>query len=52
MRVVSFTIDSGIEIYLAHNKEKIAVVERFFRTLKMNIYRHMAAVSSIKNCEH
>ena len=37
--------DNGIEIYSALNKWKSVVAERFIRTLKNKIYKHMAAVS-------
>ena len=32
-----------IEIYLTHNKEKSVVAERFIRTLKSKIYKHMTS---------
>ena len=32
-------------MYSAHNEEKSVVVERFIRTLKNKIYKHMAAIS-------
>ena len=32
-------------MYSTHNKGKSVVAERFIRTLKNNIYKHMAAVS-------
>ena len=32
-------------MYSAHNEEKSVVAERFFRTLKNKIYKHMTAVS-------
>ena len=32
---------NGIEIYLTHNEGKSAVAERFIRTLKNKIYKHI-----------
>ena len=32
-------------MYLTHNEGKYVVAERFIRTLKIKIYKHMAAVS-------
>ena len=37
--------DNGIEIYSLHNKEKPVTTEKFIRTLKSKIYRHMTVVS-------
>ena len=37
----SWLHDNGIEIYLTHNEGKSAVAERFIRTLKNKIYKHM-----------
>ena len=37
--------DNNIEIYLTHNERKSVVAERFIRTLKNKIYKHMAAIS-------
>ena len=37
--------DNDIEIYSIHNKGKSVVVERFIRTLKKKIFKHMAAIS-------
>ena len=37
--------DNDIEIYSTHNEGKSVVAERFIRTLKNKIYKHMAAVS-------
>ena len=37
--------DNNIEIYSIHNKEKSAVAERFFRTLKNNTFKHMKDIS-------
>ena len=34
-----------LEMYSTHNEGKSVVAERFIRTLKNNIYKHMAAVS-------
>ena len=36
----SFLKNSDIEMYFTHNKEKAAVVERFIRTLKTEIYKY------------
>ena len=37
--------DNDIKIYLTFNEGKFVVVERFIRTLKNKIYKHMTAVS-------
>ena len=37
--------DNDIEMYSAHNKGKFVVVERFIRTLKNEIYKHMTTIS-------
>ena len=37
--------DNDIGMYSTHNEGKSAVAERFFRTLKNKIYKHMKAVS-------
>lgn len=37
--------DNGIQIYLSHNEGKTAAAERFIRTLKKKIYKHITAVS-------
>ena len=37
--------DNGIEMNSTHNERKSVVVERFIRTLKKKIYKHMTAVS-------
>ena len=36
--------DNNIEMYSTHNEGKSAVAERFIRTLKNKIYKHMTAV--------
>ena len=36
---------NAIEIYLTHNEGKSVVVERFIRTLKKKIYKHMTSIS-------
>ena len=36
---------NSIEMYSTYNKEKFAVAERFIRTLKKKIFRHMTVVS-------
>ena len=40
--------DNDIKMYSAHNEEKSVVAERFLRTFKNKIYKHMTAVS--KKC--
>ena len=37
--------DNNIEIYSTHNEEKSVVDERFIKTLKNKIYKHMTAIS-------
>ena len=37
--------DNDIEMYSIHNKGKFVVAERFIRTLKNKIFKHMAAIS-------
>ena len=37
--------DNNIEMYSTHNEGKSVVAERFIRTLKNKIYKHMAAIS-------
>ena len=37
--------DNGIQIYSSHNEGKTAAAERFIRTLKKKIYKHITAVS-------
>ena len=37
---------NNIEIYSTYNEGKSVVAERFIRTLKSKIYKHMAAVSN------
>ena len=36
--------DNGISMYSAYNEGKSVVAERFIRTLKNKIYKHMAAI--------
>ena len=36
---------NDIEIYFTHNEGKSVVTERFIRTLKKKIYKHMASTS-------
>ena len=36
-----------IEVYSTHNEEKSVVAERFIRTLKNKIYKHITAISKI-----
>ena len=35
----------GIKIYSTHNEGKSVVIERFIRTFKKKIYKHMTSVS-------
>ena len=37
--------DNNIETYSTHNEGKPVVAERFIRTLKNKIYKHMTAIS-------
>ena len=37
--------DNGIKIYSAHNEEKTVAAERFIRTLKNKIYKHITTES-------
>ena len=37
--------DNDIEMYSTHNDRKSAVAERFIRTLKSKIYKHITLVS-------
>ena len=37
--------DNNIEMYSAHNERKSVVAERFIRTLKNKIYKHITAIS-------
>ena len=37
--------DNDIEMYSAHNKEKLVVADRFIRTLKNKIYKYMTSIS-------
>ena len=37
--------DNDIEMYSTHNEGKSVVAERFIRTLKTKIYKHMTSVS-------
>ena len=37
--------ENNIEMYSTHNKGKSVVAERFIRTLKNKIYKHMTAIS-------
>ena len=37
-----------MKMYLTYNEEKCVVAERFLRTLKNKIYKHMTALS--KKC--
>ena len=37
--------DNNIEMYSTYNEEKSVVAERFLKTLKNKIYKHMTAIS-------
>ena len=37
--------DNDVEMYSKHNEGKSVVAERFIRTLKTKIYKHMTSVS-------
>ena len=37
--------DNDIEMYQIHNEEKSVIAERFIRTLKSKIFKHMIAIS-------
>ena len=37
--------DNGIQMYLIHNEGKSVVAERFIKTLKTKIYKHMTSIS-------
>ena len=36
--------DNGVEMHSTHNVGKFVAAEKFIRTIKNNIYRHMTAV--------
>ena len=40
-----FSKDNDISMYSTYNEGKSVVVERFIRTLKNNIYKHMTSIS-------
>ena len=40
----SWLLGIGTEMYLTHNEGKSVVAERFIRTLKNKIYKHMTSV--------
>ena len=40
----SFLKNNDIEMYSSHNEGKLVVSERFIKTLKDKIYKHMAAI--------
>ena len=44
---VKWLKDTGIEMYSTCNEAKSVVAERFIRTLKQNIYKHMTTVSKM-----
>ena len=37
--------DNNIEVYLTHNQGKFVLAERFMKTLKTKIYKHMTLIS-------
>ena len=37
--------DNDVEMYSIHNEEKSVIAERFIRTLKSKIFKHMIAIS-------
>ena len=39
--------DNGIEMYSTNNEGKSVVAERFIRTLKSKIYKHMTSISKM-----
>ena len=41
----SWVEQNDIEMYSTHSDEKFVVAERFIRTLKNKIYKHMAVIS-------
>ena len=43
--IKSWLGDNVIEMYSTHNEGKSVFAERFIRTLKNNIYKHMTSVS-------
>ena len=43
----SWLKDNGIEIYSTHNEGKSVVAERFIKTIKTKIYKHLV---NIKKC--
>ena len=40
----NWLINEGIEMYSTHNEGKSVVAERFIRTLKNKLYKHMTAI--------
>ena len=42
-----FLKNNGIIMYPTHNERKFVVAERFIRTLKDRIYKHMTAMNTI-----
>ena len=41
----SWLQDNNIEMYSIHSEGKSVVAERFIRTLKIEIYKHMTSIS-------
>ena len=44
-RLQKWLKDNNIEMYSTHNEGNSVVAERFIRTLKNKIYKHMTAIS-------
>ena len=42
----NWLVDEGIEMYSTYNEGKSVVAERFIRTLKNKLYKHMTAIGS------
>ena len=45
--IKSFLQNDDIEMYSTQNEEKSVIAERFIRTLKNRIYKHMTSVSKM-----
>ena len=45
LKIKDFLKINNIEIYSTHNQGKSVVAERFIRTLKNKIFKHMRAIS-------
>ena len=44
-------VDKGIDTYSTYNEGKSVIAERFIRTLKNKLYKHMTAVSREVYCD-